>query len=191
MSEPSIPPNGRSPGPPDVNGPVLPPTAPEAPANAAEKEGGAWSVVLWVLGGIVALGIAIAAAFYYGLFLLVRWWWTKEPKNAGIPPGPGAVAGERNGTQQLAPADENEPEPTPVTPARRSVLNRIGGALGWLGSQVVEGVAQAGQDDKPNIGGYLGTAKFMPCGVCGMEIPRGAMKCPYCHENPTCGPKIY
>ena len=67
MSEPSIPPNGQSFGPPDANGPIQPPTSPEAPANAAGQETGAWTIVLWVLGGIVALGVAIAA-----LILLFR-----------------------------------------------------------------------------------------------------------------------
>lgn len=41
-------------------------------------------------------------------------------------------------------------------------------------------------DDKSNIGGYLGTANTVPCGVCGMDIPRGAQVCPFCQRQPDC-----
>lgn len=158
------------------------------PPAADGKGPGAGTIILWVLGGIVAVGVAIAAAVYYGLFLLVRWWWTKEPRAVETP-------GEMRGSRGVSDQDSDgatRPEPAPATPARRGILGRLLGTLGWLGSQAAEGVAAAGQQgENNNLGGYFGPAQFAPCGVCGAQVARGAVKCPHCHENPSCGPKIY
>jgi len=164
-------------------------SATELSGKGEENGAGAGTVVLWVLGGIVALALAIVAAFYYGLFLLIRWWWTKEPRSASTTheaESSGGRAREHEGGAGEEGEESHSPDSTPVAPPHRGVLGWFLGVLGWLGGQVVEGVVQSGQDDKANIGGYLGTAKIAQCGVCGMDIQRGAMKCPHCHENPSC-----
>jgi len=38
--------------------------------------------------------------------------------------------------------------------------------------------------EHPSSGGSMPGTPLMHCGVCGMGVPRNAMKCPYCREFP-------
>ena len=102
-----------------------------APPAADGKGPGAGTIILWVLGGIVAVGVAIAAAVYYGLFLLVRWWWTKEPRGVETPAdargADGARSHERDGA--IGP----EPYPPATRPGRRAARKQAAGTRGGSG----------------------------------------------------------